>query len=92
MNQLKMIKIPLFFIRLCESINLRGIERFYTKFWLPVIRLVAHSLSDRLIKDVLQFNGISIVKRNMSCEGDGILKIYENSKVKIISKFQKYFK
>ena len=32
--------------------------------------------------------GLSIVKRSMNCEWDWILRIYENSKVKFISKFQ----
>ena len=62
-------KIPLFFIRLCESINLRDIERFYTEFWLSTIRPVAHSLSGRLIKDVLQFNGSLYSEKRYDCKG-----------------------
>ena len=34
-----------------------ALRDFDTEFWLSAIRPVAHSLSGRLIKDVLQFNG-----------------------------------
>ena len=61
-------KNTLFFFRLCESIDLRGIENFFTEFWLSAIRPVAHSLSDRLIKDVLQFNGSLYSEERYDCE------------------------
>ena len=65
-------------------------REIFTEFWLSAIRPVAHSLSDRLIKDVLQFNGSLYSEEIYDCEWSWNLKIYENFKVKLIWKFLKW--
>ena len=57
MNQLEMIQIPLVFLWLCKEYGSLPHRDFDTEFWLSAIRPVALSLSGRLIKDVLEFNG-----------------------------------
>ena len=86
---LKSRKIPLFFFRLCESIDLRGIERFLqSSGYLRSVRwLIAYPVD--WSKMCFSSMGLSIVRKYMIAN-EVNLKIYENSKVKFHMKFLKW--
>ena len=93
MNPLMIIQIPLIFLGICKeygSLSHREILIQSSGYLRSVRWLIAYPVD--WSKMCFSSMGLSIVKRSMNCEWYGILKIYENSKVKLISKFQKYFK